>query len=46
MCIKFATLTGQFDHLLKWPVRVKLTIELGVRISLKLLQKTTEGVCP
>ena len=28
MCIKFATLDGQFDHLLKWPVRVELTIEL------------------
>ena len=28
MCIKFVTLTGQFDHLLKWPVRVELTIEL------------------
>ena len=28
MCIEFATLDGQFDHLLKWPVRVKLTLEL------------------
>ena len=28
VCIEFAILNGQFDHLLKWPVRVKLTLEL------------------
>ena len=28
VCIQFVALAGQFDHLLKWPVTAKLTLEL------------------